>query len=58
MVATLMVHPRLMKIRKNLPRDIPNIFLYQNFILSLKNCIHKNFFVEEGPEGNPPEKEI
>ena len=25
-VATLMVHPRIMKIHKNLPGDIPNIF--------------------------------
>ena len=40
-VATLMVHPRIMKIHKSLPGDIPNIFLYQNIILSWRNCIHK-----------------
>ena len=51
MVATLMVHPRIMKIHKNIPGDIPNIFLYQNIILALRNFkkmfvwimeIHKN----------------
>ena len=38
MVATVMVHPRIMKIYKNLPGDIPNIFPYQHFIFSLRNC--------------------
>ena len=39
--ATLMVHSRIMKTHKNLLGDIPNIFPYQHFILSLRNCIHK-----------------
>ena len=34
MVSTIMVHPMIMKVHKNLPGDIPNIFLYQHFILS------------------------
>ena len=32
MVATLMVHLRIMKIHKNPPGDIANIFPYQHFI--------------------------
>ena len=36
MVATLMVHPMIMKIHKNLPGDIPNIFPYQKVILMEK----------------------
>ena len=32
-VATLMVHPIIMKIHKNIPGDIPNIFPCQNCIL-------------------------
>ena len=32
-------HPKIMNIHKNLLGDIPNIFPYQNVILSLKNCI-------------------
>ena len=45
MVATLMVHPRIMKVHKNLPGDIPNIFAYQNIILALRICLHKKFFI-------------
>ena len=52
MVATLMIHPRIMKIRKNLAGIyLPNIFPYQHFILSLRNCIHKLFFVWSHPNG-------
>ena len=36
MVATIIVHFRIIKIHKN---------SYQNIILSLRNCIHKKFFV-------------
>ena len=43
MVVTLIVHPRIMKIHKTLPGDIPKIFPYQHLMLSLRNCIHKNF---------------
>ena len=34
MVSTIMVHPMIMKVHKNLPGDIPNILPYQHFILS------------------------
>ena len=40
-VTTLIVHPRVMKIHKNLPGDTPNNFPHQNIILSLRNWIHK-----------------
>ena len=33
------------KIHKNLLGDIPNIFSYQHFILSLRNCNHKQFCI-------------
>ena len=41
MVATLMVHPRIMKIHKNLAGDKPNIFPYQNINHLVGNYIHK-----------------
>ena len=51
MVATLMVHPRVIKIHKNLLGAIPNIFPIQNIILPLKNYIHKNFLYVGHPNG-------
>ena len=53
MMATLMVHPRIMKIHKNIPGDIANIFPYQHFIPSLRNCIHKSFLYGSHPNGTP-----
>ena len=41
MVATLIVHRRIMKIHRNLLEDKPNNFPYQNIIVTLRNCIHK-----------------
>ena len=51
MVATLMVHPKIMKTHKNLLGAIPNIFPIQNIILPLKNYIHKNFLYVGHPNG-------
>ena len=41
MVPTLIVHPRIMKIHKNLSGDKPNNFPYQDIIVALSNYIPK-----------------
>ena len=52
-----MVLPKIMKIHKNLPGHIPNVFQYQNIILSLRNCIHNNFLYGGHPNGTPQDYE-
>ena len=51
MVATLMEHTMILKIDKNLPGDISNIFPYQHCIPSLRNCIPIIFLNGGHPNG-------
>ena len=53
MKATLIVHPRIMKIYKNFPGNITNNFPYQNIILSLRNAFTNNFLYAGNPNSTP-----